>query len=165
MNDDMAARLAALEAKVGELDDIEQIRRLRNDYHQAINEGRYDEIPAMWTEDGSLDFNYIGKAQGRETIHKFFAATPKVLPFIKQFIHNHVVDLDGDRAKGYSYMEARTVNKGEAYMVAGRYDDDYVRQGGVWKFSHMNFLAYFTVPFDEGWAQEDLLKMNRRDPK
>ena len=39
MSDDVGARLAALEAKVRELDDIEQLRRLRFDYHQAINEG------------------------------------------------------------------------------------------------------------------------------
>ena len=78
MGDDVTARLAALEAKVRELDDIEQLRRLRNEYHQAINEGYYDRIPLMWTEDGSLDFSYIGQTQGREKITKFFAATPKV---------------------------------------------------------------------------------------
>ena len=165
MGDDVTARLAALEAKVRELDDIEQLRRLRNEYHQAINEGYYDRIPLMWTEDGSLDFSYIGQTQGREKITKFFAATPKVLPFIKQFIHNHVVDIEGDRGKGYSYMEARTINNGKAFVVAGRYDDEYVRVDGAWKFRHMKFDAYFTVPFDEGWAQDEVLKMARREEK
>ena len=165
MSDDVSARLAALEAKVRELDDIEQLRRLRCEYHQAINEGWYDRIPAMWVADGSLDFSYIGRAQGEAKITKFFGAAPDVLPFIKQFIHNHVVAVDGDTGTGYSYMEARTINNGRAFNVAGRYDDDYVRVDGVWKFRHMKFDAYFTVPFEEGWAQDDVLKMARRDTK
>ncbi len=37
----------------------------------------------------------------------------------------------------------------------------YVRQDGKWRFARMDFIPYFTVPFDEGWAQDDLLKMGR----
>ena len=114
MSDDLTARLEALERHVAILNDTEEIRRLRNGYHQAINEGHYADIPLMFTEDAGLDFSYIGHTQGREKITKFFAKTPDVLPFIKQFIHNHVVDLDGDQGTGYSYMEARTVNNGIA---------------------------------------------------
>ncbi len=163
MNDDMQARLAALEGQVQALADIEAVRRLRNHYHRCINDARYDEIPLLFTEEASLDFSYIGKTQGRAKITKFFAATPDVLPFIKQFIHNHIIDLDGDQGTGVSYMEARTVNKGIAYVVTGRYDDEYVRVDGEWKFKTMNFDAYYTVPFNEGWAQDDLLQMARKD--
>ncbi|MDP6707364.1 MAG: nuclear transport factor 2 family protein [Alphaproteobacteria bacterium] len=163
MADEIQARLAALESRVQEQADTEAIRRLRNRYHQCINDGLYDEIPLLFTEDASLDFSYIGKTQGRAKITKFFAVTPDVLPFIKQFIHNHIIDIDGDGGTGVSYMEARTVNKGIAYVVAGRYDDEYVREADGWKFKTMNFEAYYTVPHDQGWAQEDLLQMARKD--
>ncbi|MDP6563334.1 MAG: nuclear transport factor 2 family protein [Alphaproteobacteria bacterium] len=165
MSNDVEARLAALEARVGELADIEAIRRLRNRYHECINDGLYDEIPLLFAEDGELDFSYIGKATGRAVLTKFFAATPKVLPFIKQFIHNHIVTVDGDRATGVSYMEARTINEGRAFNVSGRYDDICVREADGWKFKSMIFDAYYTVPFDEGWAQDDRLKMARRKDK
>ena len=132
--DDIAARLAVLETKVGMLADIEEIRRLRYFYHRATNDGFYDQIPDMFTEDGALDFDYIGRASGRETIGRFFAKTPEVLPFIKQFIHNHLIDVDGDAGTGFCYLEAKTVAKGEAFLVAGRYDDEYLRVDGAWKF-------------------------------
>lgn len=163
MSQDVERRLAALEAQVRQLADVEAVRQLRHRYHQCINEGLYAEIPLLFTEDGTLDFSYIGKTQGREKITKFFAATPNVLPFIKQFIHNHSITVDGDRATDVSYMEARTINNGQAFVVAGRYDDVCVRVNGAWKFASMVFDAYFTVPFNEGWAQEDRLKMARRD--
>ena len=85
-----------------------------------------------------------------------------LLPFVKQFIHNHAIVLHGDRATGTSYLEAKSVSDGRAYVVAGRYEDSYERREGEWRFARMDFIPYFTVPFDEGWAQEDLLKMGRR---
>lgn len=162
MSTDMEARLAALEERLGRLDDIEAIRRLRQRYHEAINEGYYDAIPDFFTEDGWLDFDYIGRAEGRPTITRFFAKTPEVLPFIKQFIHNHLVEVDGDRGTGFCYLEAKTVAKGEAFMVAGRYDDVYARVDGQWLFRSMTLRAYFTVPLKQGWAGDRRVNMTRK---
>jgi ketosteroid isomerase-like protein len=161
MGEDAAARLAALETKVNWLADIEDIRLLRMRYHEAINEGHFDRIPEMFTEDGAVDFDYIGRVQGRPKITRFFAKTPEVLPFIKQFIHNHVVDVDGDAGTGFSYLEAKTVAKGEAFVVAARYDDVYARIAGRWYFRSMKLEAYFTVPLRQGWAETRRVIMTR----
>jgi ketosteroid isomerase-like protein len=161
MSEAMEARLAALEATVNRLADIEAIRVLRLRYHQAINEGYFDRIPAMFTEDGLLDFDYIGACQGREKIRRFFSKTPDVLPFIKQFIHNHVVEVTGDAGEGFSYLEAKTVAKGEAFVVAARYDDVYARVDGEWLFKSMKLEAYFTVPLKQGWAGDRRVVMTR----
>ena len=84
---------------------------------------------------------------------------PPRLSRVRQFIHNHVVEVRGDHATGFSYLEAKPVYKGESYVVAARYDDEYVRQNGHWKFKKMALTPYFMVPLKEGWAQDDLLKM------
>lgn len=161
MAQDLEERIAALEGAVQTLRDQEALRALRYRYHECINEGKYDEIPGLFTEDGTLDFGYLGKANGRAELVKFFQGVSKLLSFVKQFIHNHVVQVQGDQGTGLSYLEARSVSKGESYMVAARYDDEYVRQNGQWKFKSMNLTPYFTVPLREGWAQEDRLKMGR----
>lgn len=161
MAQDLEARIAALEGAVQTLRDQEALRALRHRYHECINEGKYDEIPGLFTEDGTLDFGYLGKANGQAELVKFFQGVSKLLTFVKQFIHNHVVQVQGDKGTGLSYLEARSVAKGESYMVAARYDDEYVRQHGQWKFKSMNLTPYFTVPLREGWAQEDRLKMGR----
>ena len=154
-------RLAALEAEVQQLKDTEAIRKLRFRYHECVNETQLAEIPDLFTEDGDLDFGYLGKAQGRAELKKFFDALPKLLSFVKQFVHNHDIDLQGATGHGLSYLEARTVSKGESYMVAARYDDEYAKVNGQWKFKKMHLTPYFTVPLREGWAQEDRLKMGR----
>jgi hypothetical protein len=143
------------------LRDQDALRTLRCRYHECINEGKYDDIPSLFTEDGVLDFGYLGKANGRAELVKFFQGVSKLLSFVKQFIHNHVVQVQGDTGTGLSYLEAKSVSKGESYLVAARYDDEYIKQNGQWKFKSMRLTPYFTVPLREGWAQEDRLKMGR----
>ena len=162
MAQDLEARVAELEARVRELLDREAIRELRSRYHELVNTGGWADIPELFSEDAELDFGYLGQARGRARIGRFFARGTELLPFVKQFIHNHVIDLSGERGTGTSYLEAKSVSGGRAYVVAGRYDDAYVREDGRWRFARMDFEPFFTVPFDEGWAQDDLLQMGRR---
>jgi ketosteroid isomerase-like protein len=159
---DTDRRLARLEANVQRLCDIEEIRALRLRYHECINQDRPAEIPDLFTEDAELDFGYLGRTRGRPKITKFFAALPVLLTFVKQFIHNHAVDVDGDRAIAVSYLEAKSVSGGTAYRVAGRYVDRCVRTPAGWRFASMTFEPYFTVPHDQSWGQDDLLQMGRR---
>ena len=161
MSQGVEARLAAVEAQIQNLSDREAIRGLRFRYHECINSETFGAIPDLFTDDAMLDFHYLGKAAGRAELTAFFDKVENLLSFVKQFMHNHAVDVQGDAGKGYAYLEAKTISKGEAYFVAARYDDEYVRQNGEWKFKKMSLTPYFTVPFKEGWAQEDRLKMGR----
>jgi len=80
---------------------------------------------------------------------------------VKQFIHNHVLKVNGDRAEGYAYLEAKPVYNGESYVVAARYNDEYAKRNGQWRFTKMSLTPFFMVPLKEGWAGDDLLKMGR----
>jgi hypothetical protein len=172
MSTNLEQRIGELEAKVAELSDREAIRDLRFRYHECINETKMAEIPDLFTEDGELEFGHLGRAKGREQIKAFFSGlgAPRTAPDgssrrglyrVKQFIHNHVINLHGDRGDGFAYLEAKPVYNGEAYVVAARYDDEYVKRDGRWKFTRMTLHPYFMVPLKEGWAGDDLLKMGR----
>jgi len=159
---DLEARIRELEGAVRELKDREALRDLRFRYHEYINEGKFAEIVDLFTEDGELEFGPLGKAKGSSGILGFFkrlgppasgggGAGPH-FTYVKQYIHNHVLEIQGDRARGFSYLEARPVINGEAHMVAGRYDDAYLRTERGWRFTSMTFTPHFIVPFKEGWA-------------
>jgi hypothetical protein len=36
--------------------------------------------------------------------------------------------------------------------LAARYEDDYVKTGGHWKFKHLRLLGRMTAPYETGWA-------------
>jgi hypothetical protein len=171
---DLEARIRELEAQVRVLNDREALRHLRYRYHEYINEAQFGKIVDLFTDDGELEFGPLGKAKGREKITGFFKALgPSSSPssgagrgphfsFVKQYIHNHVVEVSGDRASGFSYLEAKPIINGQAYLVAGRYDDEYRRVDGRWLFTRMNFTIHIAVPHQEGWAGEERIKLGPR---
>ena len=124
MPTDLEARVKELEAKVQELTDREAIRDLRYRYHEYVNEGKFAQIPSLFTDDGELDFAHLGKAKGPEELKRFFGALNEPRPeagnrpritWVKQFIHNHIVHLNGDTGDGFAYLEAkRTSSSGHA---------------------------------------------------
>src|SRR2546425_10548086 len=117
---DLEARVSVLESKVQELVDIEAIRDLRFRYHEYINDAKFTEIASLFTEDGDLLFAHLGNAHGREEINRFFGGLlvkpdadgkrkqPR-LARVRQFIHNHVVAIHGDRATVFSDLDGRPV--------------------------------------------------------
>jgi SnoaL-like domain len=165
----LEARVSELENLVRELRDREAIRDLRYRYHEYVNEGKFEDIPSLFTAAGELDFAHLGKASGHDEIARFFGALNRKpangekerprITWVKQFIHNHTIQLNGDKGHGFAYLEAKPIYNGEAFLVAARYDDEYVRLNGEWKFSKMSLVPYFMVPLKEGWAQDDRLKM------
>jgi hypothetical protein len=76
---------------------------------------------------------------------------------IKQFMSNHVVDLNGDRATGFSYIEARYVpavgpTQGRSMIAAGRYDEGYLRTAIGWRIYLSRLKLFYFVPLDVGYA-------------
>ena len=155
MTQDPELRLKELEAKVQKLTDLEEIRNLRHHYHEYMNEIKFAEIPNLFVEEGEIDFGHLGHVKGQSNLQSYFTQeVPVIVPFVKQFIHNHVINLQGYTARGFSYLEAKLIHKGESYLLAARYDDEYVKEKGQWKFKKMELTPYFMVPLREGWLQQ-----------
>src|SRR3954469_17216885 len=148
---------ASLEQRIRRLEDIEEIRRLRNRYHFCVNEGRFSEIRSLFTEDAVVELGYLARYDGIDAIDRGFRGMgERDRFFIKQFVHGHDVTVDGDAGTGISYLEARYGRFGVSYLVAGRYDDVYARVDGAWKFRSMIAEIFYTVPNGVGWTGDEL---------
>src|SRR5215510_11426768 len=108
MAPDLTSRVQALETTMQEVRGREAIRDLRYRSHEYVNEGKFADIANLFTEDGVLDFGHLGKAKGRAELNAFFGnlpagqspqpggpATPRGISFVKQFIHNHIIQVQG----------------------------------------------------------------------
>ncbi len=151
-----AERIAALEERLTLMEDREEIRDLRDRYHSCINDGRYDGIAELFTDDAVVELGYLARYEGWAAIDTGFRGMgERERFFIKQFIHSHRVTVEGDSASGVSYLEARYGRFGVSYLVSGRYDDRYRRENGVWRFSEMVMDFYYTVPAGVGWTGDE----------
>jgi len=159
---DLEKRVQELEAKVQELEDRSAIQTLRFRFHENVNEKRPEAIGELFSHDAELNYAHLGQVTGREKITKFFQkGLSELVPFVKQYLHNHVVTINGNSATGLSYLEATPIHNNESYLVAARFDDEYVKENGKWYFKKVKLTPYFMVPLKEGWAQEDRIKMGR----
>lgn len=142
----------SLEARVARLEDIEALRDLRMQYHRCVNENEFPAAAVYFTEDGYASFGVMAEAKGREGIADLFDKLQNNVTFIRQFITNHIVEIDGDGATGVSYLDARYAQEGVSIIAAVRYDDTYRRTADGWKFTSMIARIDLAVPLEQGWS-------------
>jgi uncharacterized protein (TIGR02246 family) len=136
--------------RIRALEDKDAIRELTARYCYAVARNDLEGIVKLFCEDG--EFVMADRSfHGRDGIRTGYGAgMPDPSP--KPFIQNHVIELDGDRARGLCAVEIRAVQDGEAYTAAGHYQDEYRRVDGEWKFARRKFEVYHWVPLRTGWA-------------
>ena len=119
-----------IEKLVRDLADREAIRELPLRYCDCVWRQDAAGVGDLYVSDGFFDMGLdTGPIKGRQAIVDFFVPTLKdtrPLPFI----HNHVFEVDGDRATGRCSVEIRMNDR----RVVGFYEDEYARVGGEWKF-------------------------------
>ena len=155
----MSATAATLESRIARLEHVEQIQTLKSRYHTAINDTRFDEVGALFTEDAFLHLGYLMPSEepivGRDAIARGFASMKSnaTQSQVKQFLHSHIVELTAhDAARGTGILLAFYGVRDESYFVSGRYDEEYRLVEREWLFSRMTLALYFTVPLQLGWA-------------
>jgi len=148
----LETEIEALEKEVRHLVDMDDIHNLRLAYYSLVNEDRLDEAAALFTDDAVVDFgNKLGRAQGKAEIRKKLATLKS--QFIKIFPHNHVVEIDGDRADGHLFIEGRLIVDATSFVTAGKVTDTYVRENGRWLIKSMVGEIFYAGTLAEGWAE------------
>ena len=132
--------MAALEKRITRLEDIEAIKQLKARYcHICDDDHNPETVKTVFAEDGIWESADFGTARGHAEISELFANFRKMFNFSQHNIMNPVIEVDGDRATGIWYiMGPWTYNDGgEQKWLALRYDDDYVKIDGSWKYQHL----------------------------
>ena len=141
----------ALQAHVERFESIEAIRALRASYHELVNEDAGQRLYELFAPDAAIVYGGRAEVRGRENIRAFFASFP--VQSARQFIHSHVVDVQGDRGTGFSYLDGRPVRDGKSYYVVGRFDDEYIRLDGQWMFQRVVLSVHYMIEAAERWDE------------
>ncbi len=122
------------------IEDKDAIRELMAEYCFRLDEGRYDDMAALFTEDGTWDTAF-GKARGRAAIAKLAAdirdGTGADRPRAAHLVTNIVIVLESERARVRSnWMVMQNSPDGPRIGSGGAYRDEIVRRGGRWLFHY-----------------------------
>lgn len=146
---ELTAQLKSLLERVDHLENKEAIRTLRNRYHELVNEDQGPQLYELFAPDASVIYNGRPEVRGREAIRRFFETFP--VQHARQFMHQHEVQLNGDRAIGHCYLDGRPVSQGKSLYVVGRFDDEYVRLEGQWLFQRVVLTVHYMIEAAEKW--------------
>jgi hypothetical protein len=152
-----------LAGRIQRLEDIEAIKQLKARYCELCDSGLENEevraeLIAHFVEDARVDFG-LGPAsrfEGHDGLEVFLGQlVAGAVSFCKHMVHNPIIEVDGDRARGRWYYEAPTTDRasGRAQWMVGIYFEEYQRVGGEWKFASIRTKWDYISPYDEGWAR------------
>jgi hypothetical protein len=106
-------------------------------------------------------FEAIKKSFSFEEHYTAYGGAKRAPP---EFLHilmplNGIVDLDpdGKRAKGRWYgfglIAQRRAGKLQAIISCGIWENEYIKENGIWKILKLYWANIFSSPLDEGWVK------------
>ena len=136
--------------ELGEFIAREAIRELVSAYSHHADSGRFDELAALFADDGVLEIKGEPVVSGRAAIRAYLAGVGRDLAFTSttQMIRHFVANLG---IEVVSPTEAR----GECYFLVvtdggvdhwGRYRDEYTSIGDAWLFARRTVATDGFVP-------------------
>ena len=156
----LQGRIAALEQRKTLVADSNDIERLQAAFGYYFDRGLWDEVAALFAEDGTIevarDGVYVGKARVREYLYALggghaglaegrLSEHLQVMPVI-------TLAADGSSAKARWRGIVLEGNFGrDAFWGEGPYENEYVKEAGVWKIKALHWYQALYVPYAGGW--------------
>ena len=145
--------LAALEARIRVLEDIEDIKKLKARYWNCLDRKLWDELSKCFADDAVASFGRHGKFEGRKAVMGFFSGSRSARGSdvgIHQG-HNPEIDITGDStARGTWQLFRYSINKQANHggRSAAFYYDEYITEKGEWKILNLDYVHVFREEID-----------------
>ena len=140
-------------ARVDRLESKDAIRALVSAYAIACDEHDMPRLMGLFSADARFDSpNGAMVANGRDAIEAMFIETFKIRGPAYHWTHDVTVEIDPndpDKATGLVYSHAETTPNGVVSLAAMKYDDEYRREAGQWRFAKRTIRFLYYVPATE----------------
>lgn len=137
--------------------DIEAIKQLKHRYLRYVDAADWKALDRLWTEDAWCNYGFLGRFEGRQGIMDGFfrGLVSAASSFNAHMVHNPIVEIDGDSARGNWYMTAQTViqPQNQAVWAMGVYEDTFRRVDGEWLIASLAVEFRYYTPYEDGWAK------------
>lgn len=174
------------------LEDINAIRRLHFAYGYLIDYCRYDDVVQLFAEDGEVVF-LSGIYRGHASIARLYKTWfqqfftqgregPEHGFLLDHFQMQDIITVSDDRRTARGRFRALLAggsheSRGykppglpDQFYEAGVYENEYVRENGVWKIKRLDYVVEWQAEYEKGWAHtvshlQPFTKTYPEDPK
>jgi hypothetical protein len=154
------AQLLATAMSLTDQDEVENLQRIHGFY---LDKGLWSEAASLFTDDAELVIQGKGVYRGRARILQYLRATgPEGLTPGRLYDHMVLqplthVDARGQTARARWHLFAQFAKQGEfAEWATGIYENEYRKDGGVWKIRRQHFHPTMVTPYEAGWGKASL---------
>jgi hypothetical protein len=157
----LAQRIAALDAQADRIGDYNRIRNLQHAFGYYYDEALWDQVVDLFADDATLEVGLHGVYVGKESIRRYFLGLTRgriglahgELSIQGQLSPVITLSPDGRSAQGRWRVLIQDAEYGKgANWGMGVYENAYVKQDGVWKISRLHLYLRFHTPYDRGWT-------------
>jgi hypothetical protein len=154
------ARLAAYRERVARLEDQDAVENLQATFGFYFDKGLWSDAADLFARSGSFEYGQSGVYIGPERIRKaLLLFGPEGLA--PGYLNNHnmlqaiiTVAKDGKSATGRFQGPVQLAEPGQnGIWGVGIYENEYVKDGGVWKIAKLHFYPTAFTDYDRGWAR------------
>jgi len=153
-------RLAPYAHRVELLKDKDAVENLQAAYGYYVDKSMWGEVADLFTAKGSFEYGQMGVYIGKDHIRRGLLLLGKEGPEpgklnnymqLQSVIH---VAPDGRTAKARWRGMVQLGRAGQAGQWGeGTYENDYVKEAGVWKIAKLHFYLTGFTDYDLGWAK------------
>jgi SnoaL-like domain len=159
----LEAELDSLEHQIQSLEDAKAIKRLQRAYGYYVDKALSDEVADLFSRDATAEIGgygvFVGKARVAELYHRLLGDGLAPGQLNNHMILQGVVHVDpnGTTAKGRWRALIQLGQIGEtALWSEGPYENEYVKEDGIWRISKLHWYMTLTAPYSPGWHLESL---------
>ncbi len=118
--------------------DMDEIRRLADDYCWYADTHDVDGLVSLFTADGVMDATAVGfdVIAGQHELRSFYEKIMPLHQYSQHLSGTHRIDIDGDEARGTSYyLMHGAVKDAGTISAAGYFQDRYMRTSEGWRIA------------------------------
>lgn len=156
------SQIDALDAQVARLEGARAVKKLQRAFGYYVDRGLWDDAADLFADKGTIEIGLDGVYVGRQRIHDYLMKLHGdqdglIYGQLNEWVTlQPVIDVapDGLTAKArWRDLGMLGQYKKHAEWRDGIYENEYVKDGGIWKIRSLHLFVNFVAPYEKGWAR------------
>ena len=157
---ELKTAVAEARQKVDRLKDFDELENLAGVYGHYVDKSMHDDVADLFAEDSVVEILgrgvFIGQDRVREYMHNLSPAGPRDGALFNHMHLQPVIHVAPDglsaemRARLFVMFGIENVN---AQWGAGIYENQFVKEDGIWKLKYLHGYQTFYTNYEDGWAK------------
>ncbi|MBT5484282.1 MAG: nuclear transport factor 2 family protein [Gammaproteobacteria bacterium] len=153
----LAAEIAATELEIQLLEDENDIENLQRIFGFYIDKHQWTQAADLFADDATVEHGgegiYAGKSRILEYFQRMGAEGPQ-----EGILNDHMqlqpvihVSPDGTAKGRWHHFSQEAELRVSHFWGTGIYENEYIKDDGVWKISNLHLYSTMRTPVDDGW--------------